>query len=83
MRTVAQVCFVLGALPAVLFGVLPLGLMLVLPIVGGLWVPVLYYVIFVRHRDLDLEPLLLELQMLRNAVSDAATSSGSSLPLHQ
>lgn len=72
MRIIAQFSLVLAGLYAALM-LIAWPLLWVAPFVTPiLLVPVVWYVVFNRHREptLDLEPLLLELRFIRNAISE-------------
>jgi hypothetical protein len=71
MRQAAQFALALVAIYAALLFKAPIlfyGWVLFAPL---LLVPIAWYVIFDRHREVDhLEPLLMELRLLRNAIAE-------------
>ncbi len=77
MRALAQACLiVIGAYFALAY-VQPLLFLVAWYFLPLLCIPVLWYVVFDRHRDDGREELLLELQMLRNAIQALAAKSES------
>lgn len=77
MRALAQACLIVIGVYFLLTYVQPMLFFFAWYFLPVLAVPVLWYVVFDRHRDDGREQVIIELQMLRNAIQDLSAKSAS------
>lgn len=82
MRTLAQASMVVGGLFLVFMLKAPALILVAWYVLPPVAFFPLWYIIFDRHRETDLEQVLLRLERIANAITDAAdrSATGSSFP---
>jgi len=81
MRGLAQLAF--GVFVVFTIGIFkePVLLFAWYPVAGLCSLPVLYYVVFERHRETRHDDVIQQLEMIRNAISELRTSVAGSSPV--